>query len=114
MAWHDDSWRDSYGSWKLASPDDEYPQYECEQEDYDIDTIEGRCHSHRCGDSWYATEEEIISAIDSESVYARYVDELNHRQWWRDLFAQLTLSDPLAYIPPAGARMAAQGEQRTI
>ena len=25
--------------------------------------------------SWYATEEEIISAIDSESVYARYVDE---------------------------------------
>jgi hypothetical protein len=59
--------------------------------DYDIDTIEGRCHRHRRGDSWYATEEEIISAIDSESVYARYVDELNHRQWWRDLFARLTL-----------------------
>lgn len=52
MAWHDDSWRDSYDSWKLASPDDEYPQYECEHEDYDIDTIEGRCHCHRCGDSW--------------------------------------------------------------
>lgn len=89
MAWHDDSWKDSYDAWKLASPDDEYDD-PCDHEDYDVDILEGRARCHRCGESWYCSEEEVLRQIDAESAYARYLEEEDRKQWWRDLFAPIT------------------------
>lgn len=57
MAWDDDSWKDSYDSWKLASPDDEYEE-ECLHEDYEAD-INGRATCCRCSYVWWLTDEEI-------------------------------------------------------
>lgn len=61
----------------------------CCHDDYDIDTLEGRCHCYRCGESWSATDAEILHAIDSEAAYALWEDEENRRQWWRDLWDRI-------------------------
>lgn len=88
MAWNDDSWKDGYDAWKLASPDDEYDD-PCDHEDYEIDTLEGRAHCDRCGESWYASEDDVLRVIDTESAYARYVEELERRQWWQVLWDRI-------------------------
>lgn len=41
MAWNDDSWRDGYDAWKLASPDEDW------QVDEDFCIIHGREHMQR-------------------------------------------------------------------
>ena len=84
MTWNDDSWRDGYDAWKLASPDDYYDE-PCDHEDYDVDTLEGRARCHRCGESWWADEDEILRVIDAESAYSRYEEEMNRKRWWSDL-----------------------------
>lgn len=88
-AGRDDSWRDSYDAWKLASPYDDYDYDECDHEDFDIDILDGRCTCHRCGERWTATEAELLHQIDSEAAYARYMDELNRKQWWSDLWDRI-------------------------
>lgn len=80
----DDSWKDSYDSWKLASPDDEYDD-PCDHEDYDIDIVSGRAECHWCGEGWYASNEEVLSAVDAQAAYAEYEERENRRQWWGDL-----------------------------
>jgi hypothetical protein len=88
MSWNDDSWRDSYDSWKLASPDDDYP--DCDHDRADLDILDGRWRC-TCGEAWNATEEEIRAEIDREIEYAVYEARENRRQWRRDFFAQITL-----------------------
>lgn len=88
MPWNDDSWKDGYDAWKLASPDDDYDE-PCDHEDYEIDIIAGRAECHRCGESWYASEDEILSAIDAESAYDRYWERENRREWWREVWRSI-------------------------
>lgn len=85
MPWDDDSWKDSYDSWKLASPDDEYEDEPCAHEDYDIDILEGRARCNRCSESWHCSEEEVLRQIDHEAAYFAWEEKENRRQWWSDL-----------------------------
>lgn len=87
MPWNDDSWRDSYDSWKLSSPD-EYDD-PCDHEDYEIDVLDGRARCDRCGESWYATDDEILRQIDNEAAYNAHMELENRKQWWRDLWSRI-------------------------
>jgi hypothetical protein len=83
---NDDSWRDSYDVWKLASPYDEYDdEPECYHEDYDIDILEGRTYCNSCSESWYATEEQIAREIEHQREYAEWEDRQRRREFWRKL-----------------------------
>lgn len=62
----------------------------CCHEDHDLDILTGRCHCYRCGERWYASDAEILHAVDCEAAYARWEDEEHRRQWWRDLYYRLT------------------------
>lgn len=73
----------TYDQWKCTDPREYEPEPEpCDHDDYDIDTIEGRCHCSHCGDSWHASEADIQAAIDSEILYAQYVERLES-PWYR-------------------------------
>lgn len=89
MAWNDDSWRDGYDAWKLASPDDDYDEPECDHEDFDIDILDGRARCNRCSESWHATEDEIRAQIEHMARYAEYEEREERRQWWRDLWDRI-------------------------
>jgi hypothetical protein len=84
MLWNDDSWRDSYDSWKLASPDDEYDEPECDHDDYETDILDGRCRCS-CGRSWYASDAQVTAEIERQRAYFEYEERENRRQWWSDL-----------------------------
>lgn len=86
----DDSWKDSYDDWKLASPYDDEP--ECDHDDYDIDILDGRCRC-LCGHSWCASQEQVEAEIKRQREYSEHEERENRRQWWRDLFAPIT--DPI-------------------
>lgn len=89
----DDSWKDSYDAWKLASPDDDYEDEDpCDHDDYEIDILDGRCRC-MCGHSWYASNEQVEAEIERQAAYDEYLERENRRQWWRDLFAPIT--DPI-------------------
>lgn len=88
MAWNDDSWKDSYDSWKLASPDDDRDDY-CDHDDYDVDILEGRAHCNHCPESWYVSEKEVLRQIEHEAAYQDMCERENRRQWWRDLWASI-------------------------
>lgn len=92
MAWDDDSWRDSYDAWKLASPDDDYDDREnqCDHEDYDVDILTGRASCDHCLANWYVGEDEIVRQIEHQAAYDEQCERENRRQWWRDLFAPLS------------------------
>lgn len=81
---HDDSWKDSYDAWKLASPDDEYDE-PCDHENYDINIVDGRATCDQCGESWYASDDEVLAAVDAQAAYAEYEERENRRRWWSDL-----------------------------
>lgn len=70
----------TYDQWKCTDPR-EYEREECGHDDYEVDTLEGRCHCS-CGVSWHASEADIQAAIDSEIAYARHVEEMESR-WYR-------------------------------
>lgn len=72
----------------LFEVDEEYDRdYDgCDHEDYDIDILDGRARCDRCGESWYATNDEILRVIDCMSAHDRWEEEQNRRQWWRDLW----------------------------
>lgn len=90
MTWQDDSWKDSYDAWKLASPD-EYDDREnlCDHEDYDVDIVTGRASCNHCLANWYVGEEEIQRQIAHEAAYHEEMERENRRQWWRDLWASV-------------------------
>ncbi len=70
MAWNDE---DDY--------DEEDP---CDHEDREIDILDGRARCPRCGESWWATNDEVLEQVDHEARYAEYEEQENRRQWWRD------------------------------
>ena len=86
----------TYYHWKTRSPDDDwddptaddypYEDEPCDHEDYDINIVDGRASCHRCGESWYASEEEILNVIDGMAAYAQYEERENRRQGWRDIW----------------------------
>jgi len=89
MVWNDDnrrddSWKDSYDAWKLASPDDEY-QDECEHLEFEID-LEGRAHCDVCDGCWWASAEEIASQRQRQ----REFDAWCRREEWRERWRRLT------------------------
>ena len=87
MAWNDDSWRDGYDAWKLASPYDDYEEEDpCDHEDAETDILDGRVCCHRCGAQWYATADELASEHRRTVEYAEWEERENRRQWWRDFF----------------------------
>lgn len=89
MPWNDDSWKDNYDSWKLASPDDDYeddPRDDCEHEDYESDILTGIASCHNCGHRWMQTREEIEAEHDRIAAYQRYQEREDRRQWWRELW----------------------------
>lgn len=82
MAWNDDSWRDSYDTWKLASPDYDEPEEECWHEEYEADW-EGRATCDRCGHSWFLTSEQIEADRAHSEAYDRYVRRDERLEKWR-------------------------------
>ena len=86
MPWNDDSWRDSYDSWKLRSPDEEYGYDEepCDHEDYDINIISGEWSCDRCNEHRPATNDEIQRMYRHLADYAEHEARESRRQWWRD------------------------------
>lgn len=94
MTWNDDSWKDGYDAWKLASPHDDYEEEDpCDHEDAETDCLDGRVYCHRCGAQWYATAEELAAEHRRVVEYAKWEERENRRQWWRDLFAPIL--DPI-------------------
>ena len=85
--WHDDSWKDSYDSWKLASPDDEYEE-ECLHEDYEAD-INGRASCCRCSHSWWMTDDEIEHEREIHAAYDRMMSREERRERIRQLIRPL-------------------------
>lgn len=81
MAWNDDSWRDGYDDWKLASPYDDDP--ECDHDDYEVDILDGRCRC-TCGHAWHATNAQVEAEIEHQRAYDEWEHGENRRQWWRD------------------------------
>jgi hypothetical protein len=80
MAWNDDSWRDSYDAWKLASPDD---YDECLHEDYEAD-VNGRATCDQCGTVWCLTKDEIERERQLHVAYDRMMRREEWRQWRED------------------------------
>jgi hypothetical protein len=86
MPWNDDSWRDSYDSWKLASPDDYCDDPDpCDHEDYEINIVDGRCWCHKCGEVWHASKEEISLQIQHEAEYHEWERTQQRREFWLKL-----------------------------
>ena len=83
MPWDDESWKDSYDAWKLASPDDEYDE-ECVHEDYEINW-EGRAYCNACGDSWWASSEEITAQRIQQREYDAWCRKQERHERWRRL-----------------------------
>lgn len=84
VAWNDDSWKDGYDAWKLASPD-EYDDDVCDHDDYDVDILEGRARCNRCSESWHVTEEEVARQIEHQRQYSEWEERENRREFWRRL-----------------------------
>lgn len=78
----EDSWKDGYDNWKLASPYDD--ESECDHDDYDCDVLDGRCRCI-CGHSWYASNEQVLAEIGRQREYSEWEEQENRRQWWGDL-----------------------------
>ncbi len=76
----------------MAGWNDEIDEYEdrlededpCDHEGYDTDILDGRCRCWRCGESWYATTEQIDAQLRFESEYYETMEREERRQWWRD------------------------------
>jgi len=83
MAWDDDSWKDGYDAWKLASPDDEYED-ECYHEDYEAD-INGRASCCRCGHVWYLTDAEILAEREHQAAYDQMCRREERLEKWRQV-----------------------------
>lgn len=77
----------SYDSWKCRSPDDEYPYDDgeedpCDHDEYDLDILTGRAFCYRCGEAWYATDEEMRAEAQRQADYWEWTAE-QERPWNR-------------------------------
>lgn len=79
----DESWRDSYDRWKLASPDEDEFE-ECDCEDYEVDALEGRATCNRCGHDWLMTSEELEAYERVRAEATKAWESLVRRERWRD------------------------------
>lgn len=99
MAWgyddnyRNDSWRDNYDAWKLASPDDEQSYYdederaECRHEDREA-TTDGRVICSDCGfEVWWMTLDDLKAVHDEAVAWER---RERRREFWRRI-SRLTL-----------------------
>lgn len=73
--------------------DDEYDrdpcEDDCDHEDYEADILSGRAMCHRCGHTWYQTQEEIEREIKHQKQYAEWERRETCRQWWCDLWCRV-------------------------
>lgn len=89
-----DSWRDGYDSWKLASPDDDEDrdyEDECPCDDYDSDW-DGRATCNQCGRSFYLTPEQFAAGQRHEAEWAAYCEREERRKF------VLWISSPLRWL----------------
>ncbi|MBR0945249.1 MULTISPECIES: hypothetical protein [Bradyrhizobium] len=86
---HDDSWRDGYDDWKLASPDDDYEE-PCEHRDTEVDILDGDVRCVGCGETWSATPAELSAELEHQAAYFELEARELRRRWWRDLVAKVT------------------------
>jgi cytochrome P450 len=84
MGWNDDSWKDGYDAWKLASPDDDLPEEECFHEDYEAD-INARAICCNCGHVWWMTADEIAAERAHVAAYDEAMRREERRERWREL-----------------------------
>lgn len=73
-----------YDDWKLRSPDDELPEEECYHEEHEI-TWEGRATCNRCGNTWWATADEIRFQREASEAYDAYCRREERRERWRQV-----------------------------
>lgn len=105
MAWHDDSWKDGYDAWKLASPYDDEIE-ECFHEEREINW-EGRAECPRCGETWWASDAEIEherflnEELDAhwrrEERKARIEEWINRLAFWRRWRKPAPVDDDLPF-----------------
>ena len=89
MTWEpSDAWKDSYDSWKLASPDDEF-EVECLHEDYEAD-INGRAHCCQCSHTWWMTDDEIRWERERHESYDRLMRREERRLWLQGWISRFT------------------------
>lgn len=79
MAWNDDSWKDGYDAWKLASPEDYEPEEECFHEDYES-SWEGRATCDRCGHSWWLSSTEMEWDRQASEAFDAYCRREERRE----------------------------------
>lgn len=70
----------------MTDSDDGFDDDLCDHDDYDTDLLSGRCQCWRCGETWYATGEEIDRELRFQSEYHEAMEREDRRQWWSDLF----------------------------
>jgi len=80
MPWDDESWKDSYDAWKLASPDDR--EDECLHVVFDID-YEGRAHCEDCLATWWPSADEERLFREANARYEAYCRREERRERWR-------------------------------
>jgi hypothetical protein len=69
---------------------DHYEDDFCDHDDRDIDVLTGRWSCYRCGETGWASSQQIQAEIEHQAAYAEYEGRENRRQWWRDLFGPIT------------------------
>lgn len=81
-----DAWKDSYDSWKLASPDDYNSNIDepCYHEHYSAN-VEGIATCDECGERWMLTADEIELERINTAVYDEMMRREERRQFWRKL-----------------------------
>lgn len=102
MSWNDDSWRDGYDAWKLASPyDDEDP---CDHEEYEADIMTGRATCTMCGYAWWQTTEESAAESRRQAEYGEWAGDQERpwtrfKEWAREWWHRIKLRWPARKSP---------------
>lgn len=90
----DDRWRDSYDTWKLATPPEyDYigpePEDDCIHEDYETDILTGLATCSVCGHRWYQTDDEVAAEHRRAVQYEAWQRRENRRERIRPLMHPL-------------------------
>jgi hypothetical protein len=70
----------------MTDADDQFDDDPCDHDDHETDLLDGRCRCWHCGESWYATTEQIDRELRLQSEYHEAMEREDRRQWWSDLF----------------------------
>lgn len=89
----DDSWRDTYDDWKLATPpeyDGPLDEPECDHVCFEVNW-EGRAVCDDCGALWWATGAQVLAFNAAQRRYERDCARYNRpwRRAWRWVRARL-------------------------